>query len=104
MQAHIRSQIELANNFAQWVEQDDEFELFQPTILNLVCFRHKDGDEKTKQILEKINASGKLFATHTILNDQYLIRFVPGAFRTELHHVQAAWKAFKEVTSQLKVL
>ena len=99
LRAHIRSHIEYANQFTQWVEDDDEFELFQKTVLNLVCFRHKDGNTKTKQILDSVNASGKLFATHTILNDQYLIRFVPGAIRTEMRHVEAAWMEFKNAAS-----
>ena len=99
LRAHIRSHVELARQFTQWVENDDEFTLFQPTVLNLVCFQHKAGNEKTKQILDKVNASGALFATHTVLNNQYVIRFVPGAIRTQERHIKAAWKAFKEAAA-----
>ena len=99
LRAHIRSHIQYAAQFTQWIKDDDEFELFQETVLNLVCFRHKEGNAKTRQILETANASGKLFATHTVLNDQYLIRFVPGAVRTEMRHVEEAWKEFKSAAS-----
>ena len=61
-----------------------------------IFFRHKDGDKKTKRILEGLNASGELFLTHTVLNDVYVMRFVPGAIRTEIHHIEVAWKAISD--------
>ena len=88
---HIRSHVRFASEFTKWIEASDEFELFQPTRMNVVLFKHKDGNEKTQQILESLNDSGKLFLTHTVLNDEYVIRFVPGAIRTEMRHVEAAW-------------
>src|SRR5436190_848731 len=42
---HIRQHVELAQQFADWVKIDDRFELAAPVPLNLVCFRHKGGDE-----------------------------------------------------------
>ena len=93
LRAHIRKHIELAKHFEEQVSADENYELFQPRALNLICFRHKDGDKKTKRILEGLNASGELFLTHTVLNDVYVMRFVPGAIRTEIHHIEAAWKA-----------
>ena len=80
-----------------WIEASDEFELFQQTSLNFVCFRHRSGNEKSQQILNTLNDSGKLFLTHTILNDQYVIRFVPGAMRTEMRHIESAWEQIQQV-------
>ncbi len=91
LRAHIRKHIELAKHFESLVEADDNYELVQPRVLNLVCFRHKDGNSKSRQILTALNATGKLFLTHTILTDVYVMRFVPGAIRTELQHINAAW-------------
>lgn len=94
LRAHIRKHIDLAKHFQARLEADNNFEEFQPRVLNLICFRHKDGNEKTAQILEEINAAGKIFLTHTVLDGVYVIRFVPGAIRTEIHHVEAAWEQF----------
>ncbi len=96
LQAHIRSHIKLAEKFTSWIEASDEFELFQPTSLNFVCFRHRSGNEKSQQILNALNDSGKLFLTHTVLNDQYVIRFVPGAMRTEMRHIESAWEQIQQ--------
>ena len=94
LRAHIRKHIELAKHFESLVESNSSYEIFQPRVLNLVCFRHKNGNKKTKQILEKINSEGNIFLTHTILDDVYVMRFVPGAIQTEMQHIDAAWAEF----------
>ncbi|MDE0310123.1 MAG: pyridoxal-dependent decarboxylase [Acidiferrobacterales bacterium] len=96
LRAHIRSHVKLAEQFTSWIRESDDFELFQPTSLNFVCFRHRGGDNKSQQILEMLNNSGKLFLTHTVLNGQYVIRFVPGAIRTQLSHIESAWQQIQQ--------
>ena len=44
------------------------FELAAPVPLNLVCFRHRGGDAVNEELLKKLNASGKLYLTHTKLD------------------------------------
>jgi aromatic-L-amino-acid/L-tryptophan decarboxylase len=95
LQHHIREHIRLAQEFARWVETDDDFELLAPHPLNLVCFAHRGGDEKTRDILERANASGKLYASHTLLKGRYAIRMSIGQTHTELRHVKNAWSLFK---------
>ncbi len=41
----VRRHVELAREFARWVEEDDRFEIVAPVPLNLVCFRHRAGDD-----------------------------------------------------------
>ena len=96
LRSHIRSHIELTREFTSWIEADDEYQLFQPTSLNLICFQHCEGNEKSRQILEKLNDSGKLFLTHTILNGTYVIRIAIGAIRTEMRHIETAWQEIKK--------
>jgi aromatic-L-amino-acid/L-tryptophan decarboxylase len=92
LRAMIRRHIELASLFASWVESSHDFELTAPVHLNLVCFRHCDGDEVNAEILERLNSSGKLYLTHTKLNDCTVLRMSIGQARTELRHVEAAWE------------
>lgn len=99
LRVHIRMHCQLATEFANWIEVDNEFELFQPPILNLVLFHHKAGNKATQSILESLNQSGKLFLTHTVLNDTYVIRFSIGAIWTEKVHVEAAWNQIKLAAS-----
>ncbi|RME74935.1 MAG: aminotransferase class V-fold PLP-dependent enzyme [Chloroflexi bacterium] len=94
---HIRQHVDLARRFAAWVRASDRFELAAEPPLNLVCFRHRDGDEATQRLMERLNQSGKLFLTHTRLNGKFTLRFSIGQTRTELRHVERAWQLMNEL-------
>ncbi|MCX6905292.1 MAG: pyridoxal-dependent decarboxylase [Verrucomicrobia bacterium] len=98
---HIRRHVELAQSFAQWVERSDQFELAAPAPLNLVCFRHRDGDEFNRQLLEHLNGSGKIYLTHTVLHGRYTLRFCVGQTHTESRHVEQAWQLIQETAQQI---
>jgi aromatic-L-amino-acid decarboxylase len=74
------------------VEADPRFELAVPPPLNLVCFRHVGGDAANQRILERLNASGELYLTHTRLDDALTLRLCVGQTNTRARHVQAAWQ------------
>jgi aromatic-L-amino-acid decarboxylase len=95
---HIRRHVALAQEFAQWVQDDDRFELVVPPPLNLVCFRHIGGDAINQRLLERLNRSGKLYLTHTKLNDQYILRFSVGQTHTQERHVRQAWEQIQRLT------
>jgi len=99
---HIRRHIELAQNFAKWVEEADQFELVAPAPLNLVCFRHVGGDTINQQLLDRLNRSGHMYLTHTLLNDQYALRFCVGQTHTEARHVEQAWQQIQETAKELE--
>jgi len=101
LQYHIRQHIELAQQFAQWVREDDRFELAAPVPLNLVCFRHKSGDEANQQLMDRLNSSGDLYMTHTRLNDKTTLRFCVGQTNTQRHHVERAWGRIQEEAALL---
>ncbi len=92
LQFHIRRHIELAQNFADLIRDSNEFELLVDPPLNLVCFRHKNGDTFNKKLLHKLNKSGKLYLSHTTFNNKYALRFMVGQTNTEKRHVENAWK------------
>ncbi len=96
LRRHVRRHVELAQRFAGWVGEDDRFELAAPAPLNLVCFRHRGGDGVNQQILDRVNASGALYLTHTRLDDRLTLRLCVGQTHTELSHVAAAWDRIRE--------
>jgi aromatic-L-amino-acid decarboxylase len=100
LQYHIRQHIDLAQNFAKWVEEAPEFELAVKPPLNLVCFRHVGGDEVNRRLLDSLNRSGKLYLTHTTLDGKYTLRFCVGQTNTEARHVEEAWRMIREVASK----
>ena len=92
LQHHIREHVNIAQQFARWVSESPTFELAAPAPLNLVCFRHRDGDEINRKILERLNGSGDLYLTHTVLNGKFTLRLCVGQTQTEMRHVERAWK------------
>ncbi len=93
---HVRRHVELAQKFASWVRADERFELGAPAPLNLVCFRHRAGDESNQRIMERLNASGDLYLTHTRLNDRFTLRMSIGQSQTELRHIERAWQRIRD--------
>ena len=72
---------------------DPRFELAAPAPLNLACFRlRQGGDAANRALLERLNASGKLYLTHTVLDGRYTLRLSIGGTLTEERHVRAAWE------------
>ncbi len=93
---HIREHVALAQQFAGWINADDSFELAAPTPLNLVCFRHKGGDELNQALMNNLNRSGDLYLTHTRLHNKFTLRFCVGQTNTTARHVEAAWRSIRE--------
>ena len=95
LQEIIRRHVALAAEFAAWVEADPDFEIAAPVNLNLVCFRHTGGDEMNERILERVNASGKMFIIHTKLDGKTTLRMSIGHADTQKRHVEAAWNTIR---------
>jgi aromatic-L-amino-acid decarboxylase len=105
--ARIRNHISLANEFKSWIEAENEFELMAPVPFSTVCFRYhpENRDESelnriNENLLEKINASGKIFLSHTKLNDKFVIRLTIGSIRHEKRHIAQAWEIIKTMAHE----
>lgn len=102
LQHHVRRHVELAQQFAGWVKADNRFELAAPVPLNLVCFRHKGGDEVNQGLMERLNRSGDLYLTHTKLAGRTTLRLCVGQTNTEARHVEWAWKRIQEEADRVE--
>jgi aromatic-L-amino-acid decarboxylase len=102
LQHHVRQHVEWAQEFVQWVKNDSRFELAAPAPLNLICFRHKAGDEANQTIMERLNRSGDLYLTHTRLIDKLTLRVCIGQANTERRHVEKAWKRIQEEADKIE--
>ncbi len=101
LQYHIRRHVQLAQMFAHWVRDDQNFELAAPVPLNLVCFRHKGGDAANQTIMDRLNRSGDLYLTHTKLNGKLTLRLCVGQTNTEARHVERAWQRIRQEADKL---
>ncbi len=100
----IRFHIALAIELEKQISMDESFELLTPRTLNLVCFRFHPSEinneaelnELNETLLHKVNATGKMFMTHTKLNGKYTLRMVIGQTNVNKSHVDKAWKLIRE--------
>ena len=63
----LAEHIRLARLFADWVDSQHEFERTAPVPFSVVCFRARETDEFNAALLERLNASGEVFLSHTKL-------------------------------------
>ena len=94
---HVREHVELAQGLAARLGADARFEVVAPHPLNLVCFRHVDGDDATEGLLQALNETGQVLLTHTRLDGRFVIRAVVGAQATEARHVDRLWGLLDEM-------
>jgi len=107
----IRGHIQLAKEFAEWVDASDDFERMAPTLLSTVCFRAAPRDlaegsavyantprecaayldTLNEAVMASVNRDGKVFLSHTKLNGKYTLRLAIGNIRTTRRHVELAW-------------
>jgi aromatic-L-amino-acid decarboxylase len=88
----VRHHVRLAERFESLVRGDERFEVCAPRTMNLVCFRLRGDDAANEALLERVNASGRAYLSHTKLDGRYTLRMSIGQTRVEARHVDAAWE------------
>jgi aromatic-L-amino-acid decarboxylase len=109
--ARLREQIRLANLLANWIESDNRFELAAPVSMGVVCFRFVGNDESSRrseakadpnaQLVERINASGRVYLTQTKLRGRTVMRIGFGNVLTTEEHMRKAWELIREIARKL---
>ena len=95
LQERIREAIRLAALFEGWVADEPGWEVAAPRPFSLVCFRRDGSDEENEALLERVNASGEVFLSHTKLNGRYVLRLAVGNARTTEDDVRLAWDVLR---------
>ena len=102
IRARLAEHIRLARLFAAWVDASNEFERTAPVPFSVVCFRARETDEFNAALLERLNASGEVFLSHTKLGDRYTLRLAIGNLHTTERHVARAWELIRQIAAELK--
>jgi len=104
--ARLRQQMAMARDFAGWVDATPDWERVAPVPFSLVCFRYApagtseaEREALNSAILERVNASGRAYLSHTKLNGRYVLRLAIGNMRTEPRHVSDAWRLLREAAA-----
>ena len=119
--ARLREQIRLANLLAGWIKSDDRFDLAAPVSMGVICFRFvgpvagivdpgpgsptpattDNIDKLNSEIVEQINASGRVYLTQTKLRGQTVMRIGLGNVLTTEDHLRKAWEIIRETAREL---
>jgi len=112
----LRHQLDQAATFADWIDADPDWQRLAPAPFSTVCFRYRpralvgrDADPEVaarldglnSAILDAVNASGKVFLSHTRLAERFTIRVALGQLRTEDRHVARAWELLRREAARL---
>ncbi|HET9241956.1 MAG TPA: pyridoxal-dependent decarboxylase [Gaiella sp.] len=99
LQATIREHLRLAALFESWVRDEPGWELRAPRPFSLVCFRREGTDSENEALLERVNASGEVFLSHTRLDGRFVLRMAIGSARTTQDDVRLAWDVLRASAS-----
>jgi len=105
----LREHIALARQVEQWMREEAACECMAPAPFNALFFRWHPKkltatDELNRfnaRLLQTLNDSGRLYLTHTRINDTYIIRMVIGQTYVREEHVRKAWRHIKETAQKL---
>ena len=95
LRERIREHLRLAALFEGWVRAEPGWEVCAPRHFSLVCFRREGPDGANEELLERVNASGEVFLSHTRLDGRYVLRLAIGNFRTTEDDVRLAWDVLR---------
>lgn len=104
MAARIREHVKMARAFAAWVDADPAWERLAPVPMATVCLRRKPRgvpeaglDALNARILDRVNASGRLYLSHTKLDGRFTLRVSIGNPRQQESHVRQCWEILNEM-------
>jgi aromatic-L-amino-acid decarboxylase len=95
IRVRIREAVRLAELFASWVREEPGWELLSRNF-SLAVFRLDGDDARNEELLERANATGEIFVSHTRLHDRYWLRLAVGSARTTEEDVRLAWEVLLE--------
>jgi len=101
VEAMLRAHIQWAKDFAALVDAHPKFERVAPVPLSVVCFRYKGSDDDNRAIMEKVNASGRVFIASTVLNGKLTLRLAIGNLETKWQDVQEAWELLQQAAKAI---
>jgi aromatic-L-amino-acid decarboxylase len=100
LQAMIREHVRLAELFESWVRDGPGWELCAPRPFSVVCFRKDGSDEENEALMERVNATGEIFISHTKLHGRFVLRLAVGNARTTEDDVRRAWDLLRKEAEQ----
>ena len=109
LREHLDRHLQLARQFAAWVDAHADFERVAPVPFSVVCFRWNPAgcqksaaelDAANERLVDSVNRTGEIFISHTRLNGRVAIRMAIGHLRTQEADVRRAWDLLTDHASK----
>ena len=101
IEAMLRAHIEWAQRFATLVDSHAGFERVAPVPFSVVCFRYRGSDQDNESIQAKVNQSGRVFISGTVLNERFVLRLAIGNLATKWEDIAEAWDLVQKAAKDL---
>ena len=92
----LDEKLDLARAVHEALAEVPELELPWDTELSVVAFRHRDGDEAGRRLLERVNASRRVFLSSTTIDGRFVVRVCILSHRTHRDRVDEAIELIRD--------
>lgn len=101
LQRHVREGVQMAAEFESWIAADPDWEVLSPRHFGLVCFRHVGDDDFNHALMDRLNDSGEIFLSHTVINGRFALRLAAGGLLTTPEDMRFTWDALRREAAAL---
>ena len=101
LRVRIRNHVAWTAMAAEQVGADPALEIVTMPVLGLFSFAHRAGDAATAQLIEAINADGRIYLTQTTHEGRFVIRMSIGQFETTEADVALASAVIREIAGEI---
>ncbi len=106
---YLKNHIELAKELSNKISSSKHFELTTKQNINMINFRFnpdkrskiKDLNNLNEKLVKRLNKTGKIYLTHTLVDGKYSIRMPIGNTLVNKRHVEDSWKLIKKVSQEI---
>ena len=97
----LRNHLAWTRDLARQIAAHPRFELAAPVPFSLICFRLKASDEANRELMDRVNASGVCFLSHTLLDGRFVLRLAVGNIKVTREDLDVSWTAIQEIAETL---
>jgi aromatic-L-amino-acid decarboxylase len=111
LRARIAHHLDQAQRVADWVDAHPDLERLAPVPMSTVCFRARprdldalDEDELAHlnaTVMAELNAGGRVYLSHTVLDDRYALRLAIGNLRTTPERLEETLQHIETVVADV---
>uniref|UniRef100_A0AC35G1Y6 Uncharacterized protein n=1 Tax=Panagrolaimus sp. PS1159 TaxID=55785 RepID=A0AC35G1Y6_9BILA len=97
IQGTLRQRVKLAEEFADLISHDKNFEIIVPTHLGLVCFRYKGDNAINEKLVNIINDDRRIHLVPAKINGVFFLRLAICSNLTNSKDIQFAYHVIKDL-------